>query len=315
MINNEFKDILGLEETNTPEQLDTLEVQYLEGMHSRWIFDLSDGSFPDITNVFWPYDTDTNKTPDSGENAQGAGSSNGRIFRYILENKVYYQNAPRWVGPGKPSMAAMFYRNHRTIANASENIYYPLLSYDDTPATKFIEPYMTDADTTINWTSLNFGEFFPGVDDPNEAESLQRLRKATYLHQVPVINKDIAMQIGSSQDHGFRSGYFEFSLKTNNQNCMVFYGENGTKTPDTTTTIDKDTVVLNKANQDTSSMSVEIKNGKLLFKYTDLSVDNPQSFEILSNKTIADNEWHHIVINFNKNGVLGLNRKNTSDCL
>ena len=47
-------------------------------------------------------------------------------------------------------------------------------------------------------------------------------------------------------------------------------------------------------------MTVEIKNGKLLFKYNDLSVDNPKSFEIVSNKTIADNEWHHIVINFNK---------------
>ena len=61
MINNEFKDILGLEETNTPEQLDALEVQYLQGMHSRWIFDLSSNISPTINSITWPYDTDTNK--------------------------------------------------------------------------------------------------------------------------------------------------------------------------------------------------------------------------------------------------------------
>jgi hypothetical protein len=298
VINNEFKDILGLEEINTPEQLDSFEVQYLQGMNPRWIFDLSAGVYPVITPILWPYDTDTNQTLDQGETEFDSDSS-GYLYIYGTKNTVYWQGPPRWLGPGQPGDANLFYRNHRVLRNSysDPNIGFPSLSYADTPATKFFEEYMVDGD-------LNSP---PGVSQ--EALRMNSSAKASFLHQVPVINKNIAMRINKTIDQAFRSGYFEFSLKTDNQNCMIFNSSNGSVKPDTTTTIDKDTVILNKSKQNTCFMSVEIKNGKLLFKYDDLTVDNPQSFEILSNQIIADNEWHHIVINFNKNGILTLNRK------
>ena len=290
MINNEFNDIAGLEEVNTPEQLDTFEPQYLQGMHSRWIFDLSSGIGPEINTLFWPYNTTTNQTTDAGETTN-QGQSVGYVYSYKLENSVYWQDLPRWVGPGKASDANIYFRNHTTIKN-SGNIPYPTLSYADTPATSFVAQYAIDADlNNPTW---------------NGAEIVSPAKPRT-LHQVPIINKNIAMNIPREIDKGFRSGYFEFTLKTDNQNCMIFNSSLGEQAPDTITTIDNNTLISNKPNS--VFASVEIKNGKLLFKYDDLGTDNPQSFEILSNKTIADNQWHHIVINFNKNGILTLNRK------
>lgn len=286
---------MNLEEINTPEQLDVFEPQFLLGLNDRWIFDLSSYYDTTVGAVTYLYDTDTNTVRDQGETIFDTG--NGYRYNYILKNHTKWQGEPRYLGPNLADDAEILFRNHRVFKNSSSdpNIAFPSLSYADTPSTKFIEEFMFDTDLTYSPYSPQQIIFKPF--------------KPTYLHQVPVINKDMAMRIGENAVSAFRSGYFEFSLKTNNQNCMIFNGKTGTTTPETMTTIDNKTMVLNKANGDTVSMSVEIKNGKLLFKYDDTSVDNPQPFEILSNKIIADDEWHHIVINFGKSGILTKNRK------
>jgi hypothetical protein len=122
----------------------------------------------------------------------------------------------------------------------------------------------------------------------------------------------------------FRSGYIEFTIKTNKNNCIVAsgnadyasmeygnYGPQGTF-PEANTVTDvglpsqvTDNLaylvdpLVNKINS-----KINIENGKLKLSYNNLYGNNKKSFSITSNSQITDNEWHHVVINFGKPGVI-----------
>ena len=140
---------------------------------------------------------------------------------------------------------------------------------------------------------------------------------------VPLMREDTLVFLGGLDYNGlatsYRSGYIELSLKTNKQNCIVGYGsaimDMSPVVNTSTVTLDKnfesseignignkyytaDTVLAN-----INELTVNIKNGKLNITYLDKYGTNSTSFEFTSNKTIADNQWHHIVINFTRPGV------------
>ena len=93
MENNIFDDnVLSLEETNTPEQLDAFEVQYLQGLNPRWIFDLSRPISPEIDAITDLYNTDTNFMLDQGEVDPFDAENAGILYRYVLENAVFWHS-------------------------------------------------------------------------------------------------------------------------------------------------------------------------------------------------------------------------------
>lgn len=152
-------------------------------------------------------------------------------------------------------------------------------------------------------------------------------------NNIPIINKDAMVYIGSKlpdaygagtgQDfiNAFRSGYIEFTVKTNNQNCIIAFGSRqyvsdlisgnaadasiGGKAPrDNISLINENIAVSNETGSGLSELFVKTKNGKLFINYVDKFGQNAKEFEILSNKTIADDKWHHVVINIGKPGII-----------
>jgi hypothetical protein len=140
---------------------------------------------------------------------------------------------------------------------------------------------------------------------------------------VPLMREDTLVFLGGLDYDGlatsYRSGYIELSLKTNKQNCIVGYGS---AIMDMSPVINTSTVTLDKNFESSeignignkyytadtvlaniNELTVNIKNGKLNITYLDKYGTNSRSFEFTSNKTIADNQWHHMVINFTRPGV------------
>lgn len=131
---------------------------------------------------------------------------------------------------------------------------------------------------------------------------------------------------GSNATSFFRSGYIELSFKTDKQNCIIGYGSSvidlfassnlGSTSRDSTgsltKTIQTPEIVNTSGTQystdtdlsNVNELSINIKNGKLNLLYNDAYGINSQSFEITSNLNVADNQWHHVVINFTRPGLI-----------
>jgi hypothetical protein len=113
----------------------------------------------------------------------------------------------------------------------------------------------------------------------------------------------------------FRSGYLELTLKTDKNNCVIAYGSKDFTSPGFSyfvgrnassgepAAIDENNMLLSEMYSNLNELILSLKNGKLCLTYTDNYGEDAQEFEIIGNKTISDNEWHHVIINFNKPGV------------
>lgn len=139
---------------------------------------------------------------------------------------------------------------------------------------------------------------------------------------------------GANWVDNFRSGYIEFSIKTNKQNCIIASGSSEVDIKDLFTPVGifgssveqgvsitslstNDTLVgtelnsinypyYNASSSDRAlfNLNIEIKNGKVVVKYwDDYSKDNV-NYEFVGNENIADDKWHHVVINFGRPGMI-----------
>ena len=123
---------------------------------------------------------------------------------------------------------------------------------------------------------------------------------------VPVIEDNALIQLNYAQTSSpisFRSGYIEFSFKTNKQNCIVAYGAGSAGNPQITN-IQSSNYLSDDKNADLNKLTINLVNGKLNLTYLDENGTNATSFTILGNKTVADGQWHHVVINFTRPGLI-----------
>jgi hypothetical protein len=100
----------------------------------------------------------------------------------------------------------------------------------------------------------------------------------------------------------FRSGYYEFSFKTNAQNTIIASG-NGTTTSPVYEQISSSSYVADENNSGTSTTTISIKNGKINLNFQDLYGNNATSFDITGTTNVADDVWHHVVINITRPGL------------
>lgn len=135
----------------------------------------------------------------------------------------------------------------------------------------------------------------------------------------------------------FRAGYIEFTFKSDKENMAIMSGSSEISALDyigifTLAPVDANLSIKNSnlINKDTSSnyekqifsaldqdqyyteqadkgyvnLSIDLKDGFLFLKYEDLLNQKDIYFELLGNTYLADNEWHHVVINFGRPGQI-----------
>ena len=119
----------------------------------------------------------------------------------------------------------------------------------------------------------------------------------------------------------FRAGYIEFTLKTDKNNSIIGFGSAEISSkgshPITTenfnafemqtsepTIIDGNYSYINEEFSHLNKVYININNGKLELKYVDQYGENKKEFSLIGNKTISDNQWHHVVINIGKPGTI-----------
>lgn len=290
MKQSKFKDVPGMESINTPMQLDTFESSAFRAMKDRFIFDFSQ-----------PLGLNNNTTYTSNyyedDDTDPASAFRKNYFLYS-NNTVYDQSFEQTLGI--PGNMEVIFRGYSGI--------------NDDP------DYLSD--------------FYAGLVGP----------PIEYEDGIPYWNKNAIMYMGTKtlgaygQGAGtdliksYRSGYIEFTIKTDNQNCIISYGsaENSSAgilgvlgsaqmssdlnllNSGQPTIINSDIAVTNDFYVNLNKFFVSIKNGKLSVSYSDNFGEKQESFEVISNKTIADNQWHHVVINIGKPGTLLKNGKKSN---
>jgi hypothetical protein len=121
----------------------------------------------------------------------------------------------------------------------------------------------------------------------------------------------------------FRSGYVELTFKTDKKNCIIGlgtvemtstgssgigprgeYASDFTDRNSYTSVIDNSNAYINDQGVTNTSMIIKLNDGKLELNYLSKYGNLKNEFSILGNKDVADNNWHHVVINFTKPGTI-----------
>ena len=137
-----------------------------------------------------------------------------------------------------------------------------------------------------------------------------------------------ANQMVSSLDPGisrirvFRSGYLEFTFKTNKKNSIIAYGNTDAwvsvsaasltqqklrvdeAVPNEPVVINKDYAYIQEQDTNKKTFKVNLKDGKINLQYNDNVISHEDDFELTGNLDIADDKWHHVVINIGRPGTL-----------
>jgi len=193
---------------------------------------------------------------------------------------------------------------------ATPNGIFNDLSY----TTGFSDKYTTDKTVTGDKDTIYFNENTVGfIDSVKPAAFYTKL--ANYVDN-------------------FRAGYVEFSIKTDKQNCIIASGSSEIDVKDLNvifgvygSQVEQGVSVTSLSSGDTLegsqlssvnypyynassteralvNLNIEIKNGKLAVKYSDTYNKEDVNYEFVGNEIIADNAWHHVVVNFGRPGIL-----------
>lgn len=143
--------------------------------------------------------------------------------------------------------------------------------------------------------------------------------------QVPLMQEDTLVYLGTTTSNlptSYRSGYVELSFKTEKQNCIVGYGSSVIRTTSQTSqgttaialqknvaepkigNISSNQYASDEQFAEINEVIISIKNGKLCLSYIDSYGINQKSFEVVGNSVVADGNWHHVVINITRPGLV-----------
>lgn len=173
----------------------------------------------------------------------------------------------------------------------------------------------------------------------------------TNKYQIPYWNEDAIIYLDESRSdlyysglvrnnpnyvREFRSGYIELTFKTDKQNCVIGVGtvkktnyntsSNATYTGnseaeetqdflfgDNVSVINADSAYLSDGYTNSHSLYIKLVDGKINIEYFDDFGPNKKEFSILGNQNVADNNWHHVVLNFGKPGIIRQGEKRFSE--
>lgn len=264
MKEQKYQDYKGFEELNTPEQFDQFEGQTLRGAKNRFVYDFS--------NI------------------------------YPLRNLSYLGYDVLAGGYGLPGDSIQLATTSGIVKD---------LSY----STGFSDRYSTEKTVNGDKDTIYFNEETIAFIDSVDADAFGNVKLANYVDN-------------------FRSGYIEFSVKTSKQNCIIASGSSEIDVKDLHaifavfgSQVEQGVSVTSLSSGDTLSgnalsslnypyynassteralvnLNIEIKNGKIAVNYSDTYNPQDVSFEFVGNENVADNSWHHVVINFGRPGIL-----------
>jgi hypothetical protein len=277
MKTHKFNDIYGLEDENTFIQYDQFELGKSLALKDRSIFDLS---LPFSSYSIGPFDENSTTQSYYGQ--------------YAWEN-CSYNNDDSWPSAvGLPGDAEIIKENH--------------LAYLGTSGSEFANAVANKPTFSYITNILGEENTVPYFDGGTTLYIESGTKSALNLSSNPNLIKF------------YRSGYLELTFKTNKQNCIIAYGSgtyistsstsnnaNSVETVefnDQITAINSSNAFINDSISENKEVILELKNGKLLFSYIDAYSQNSQSFEISGSKNIADDEWHHVILNIGRPGTI-----------
>lgn len=266
----EYKDQPGFENINTPTAEDIFELSSMMGMKDRYIHDLSTE----------PRDI----VLDPLEFGPGFSSK-------------FYKNLAYWTSEQKFAVANGVAENSLELIGENEN--YTFVEHNGVRAQ---DNYGNDLTVPL-FSEKTAGYMGAGVRDAFGTQGKDN-------------------RIGF-----FRSGYIEFTIKIEKSNCIIFYGSkaasyigpdslgltNFARTASWTRNmtqslkeaiIDSSTALTNEPFADLNEIGIYVSNGKLQIRYEKPFGNNKISYSMTGNKQINDGNWHHIVVNFNKEGMI-----------
>jgi hypothetical protein len=294
MKEKKYKEIKGFEEKNTLNVFDQFETQQLQGMKNRLVYDFS---YPII---------------------------DGKTSQEILQ----LANIRRWDN------------NYGTKSNYQDFTYgnpggkvYLITSKQDVIATTVYGERDEEEKGILDSTSDHLWNEY--VDTINEDE------KTFYFNEntIGYLNYKASEVYGNVEFSDFvdyfRAGYLEFSFKTNKQNCIIASGSKEIDSDDqsfiffiggdqfgltgssissvsegdvatSTTPIQEKLPYYLAPTTDSAlvNLNIEIKNGKMCINYYDNYNRDDVNFQFIGNENVADDQWHHVVVNFGRPGVI-----------
>lgn len=289
MKEKKFKDIAGLGDKNTFYQFDQWETQRLWGAKNRYVYDYSFLVAPGMT----PKQTILAGSPNTLSGTFANLSPNG-------EN-----------GDG----AALF-DNYSSSIYGSPGDKTDFMQY---PGTQLTLTDFANADSLIQTI--------------NQEEATILINENTLANVDGTRERLFGTRLSHWVDY-FRSGYIEFTIKTDKQNCIIasgtsevdannfnFLGWIGASDmnyglTNTSFLIDNDVITGSIISNDPPyyqansfdgalvNLNIEINNGKLRINYYDDFNRDDINFIFDGNEYIADNQWHHIVVNFGRPGLI-----------
>ena len=216
------------------------------------------------------------------------------------------------------------------------------------------EVNQTNPGTSFGLTNLAASANFANYGTPGgRAEYIGSLSSVETINEdeaTIAVNSDTLMQINKiftipgygvpqlaeAVDY-FRSGYVEFTIKTNKQNCIIASGTSQIDAKDFATIVgtfgasmDNGASISTLSTGDTMSpkslisenypyyradsfdgalinLNIIIKNGKLAVEYYDDFNRDNVNYLFIGNENVADNNWHHVVVNFGRPGLIKTN--------
>lgn len=264
----EYKNIKGFEDTNTPNQLDNFELLSAKGLKDRYIFDFS-------------------RTLDvSGDEIINDPTTPGADYRYFYgwNNLTFFSNNYYTASVGNPGDAFLIKKGFSNKTNIAPS-FSKVLSINSNDESPLFEE--------------NLAIYLDG-----------RVQNAFGLGEE---RNDVKY---------FRSGYIELTFKTQKQNCIIAYGSGKLSTLIPTTaaltgaqateisykeefaSVNNNIAYTTEAKSEINELIISLDNGKIKLSYIDDYGNNAESFSLIGNQNVADNQWHHLVINIGKPGII-----------